>query len=118
MRWLELSVEADVEAVEAVSEILGRVADGTAIQPVRLIRDPDDELVAHGDPEAGFVVTAHLAEDPTAPAAVEATERALWHLQAFGLRPVGSLRVRSVEDTDWIDAWKEHYVAQRIGAAR
>ena len=33
MRWLELSVEADVEAVEAVSEILGRVATGTAVHP-------------------------------------------------------------------------------------
>ena len=32
--WLELSVEADVEAVEAVSEILGRVAPGgTSIEP-------------------------------------------------------------------------------------
>jgi ribosomal protein L11 methyltransferase len=32
--WLELSVEADVEAVEAVSEILGRVAPGgTSVEP-------------------------------------------------------------------------------------
>ena len=38
MRWLELSVEADVEAVEAVSEVLGRVATGTAVQPSRLLR--------------------------------------------------------------------------------
>ena len=50
-RWIELSVEADVEAVEAVSEILGRVAAGTAVQPTRLIRDPDDELSAREDPE-------------------------------------------------------------------
>ena len=46
MRWLELSVEVDIEAVEAVSEILGRIADGTAVQPTRLIRDPGDELAA------------------------------------------------------------------------
>lgn len=115
MRWLELSVEADVEAVEAVSEILGRVADGTAVHPNRLVRDPDDELAVHEDVGAGFVVTAHLAESTDAPAAIESTERALWHLQAFGLRPVGSLRVRAVDDADWADAWREHYVAQRIG---
>ncbi|HEX7196480.1 MAG TPA: 50S ribosomal protein L11 methyltransferase [Candidatus Limnocylindria bacterium] len=115
MRWLELSVEADVEAVEAVSEILGRIGDGTAVQPTRLIRDPDDELAAREDPTAPYVITAHLAEAPDAAARVEATERALWHLQAFGLRPVGPLRVRSVDDADWTDAWKEHYVAQRIG---
>ena len=115
MRWLELSVEADVEAVEAVSEILGRIGAGTAVQPTRLVRDPDDELAARGDPTAPYVITAHLAEAPDAADRVEATERALWHLQAFGLRPVGPLRVRAVDDSDWIDAWKQHYVAQRIG---
>ena len=115
MRWLELSVEADVEAVEAVSEILGRVAEGTAVQPTRLIRDPADELAAREDPTAPFVVTAHVADGPDARIAVDATERALWHLQAFGLRPVGALQVRSVDDADWTDAWKRHYVPQRIG---
>jgi ribosomal protein L11 methyltransferase len=115
MRWLELSVEADVEAVEAVSEIFGRVAAGTAVQPTRLIRDPADELAAREDLVAPFVVTAHVANGPDADAAVDATERALWHLQAFGLRPVGPLQVRAVDDADWTDAWKRHYVPQRIG---
>lgn len=115
MRWLELSIETDVEAVESVSEILGRVAEGTAVHPARLLRDPDDELVARPDPAAPFVVTAHLADDGASAAAIEATERALWHLQAFALRPVGALQVRSVDDADWNEAWKEHYVAQRIG---
>ena len=115
MRWLELSVEADVEAVEAVSEILGRVAGGTSVQPTRLIRDPNDELSAREDPAAPYVVMAHVAPGPQSDATVEATERALWHLQAFGLRPVGSLKVREVDDATWTDAWKQHYVEQRIG---
>lgn len=115
MRWLELSVEADVEAVEAVSEILGRVAAGTAVHPSALVRDPDDELVARADVDAPYVVTAHVADGPDAAAQVDATERALWHLQAFGLRPVGSLRVRAVDDADWTDAWKALYVPQRVG---
>ncbi|MGH2382548.1 MAG: 50S ribosomal protein L11 methyltransferase [Candidatus Limnocylindria bacterium] len=115
MRWLELSVEADVEAIEAVSEILGRIGGGTAVQPTRLLRDPGDELAAHEDPSAPYVITAHLADAPDAADRVDATERALWHLQAFGLRPVGPLRVRAVDDADWTEAWKEHYVVQRIG---
>jgi ribosomal protein L11 methyltransferase len=115
MRWLELSVEADVEAVEAVSEILGRVADGTVVQPTRLIRDPADELVAREDPTAPFVVSAHVREGPNVGDAVDSTERALWHLQAFGLRPVGPLRVRPVDDAEWTDAWKRHFRPQRIG---
>jgi ribosomal protein L11 methyltransferase len=115
MRWLELTVEADVEAVEAVSEVLGRVAAGSAVRPTRLIRDPGDELSAREDPSAPYEVTAHIPDDEAAAAAVDATERALWHLQAFGLRPVGELRVRSVEDTDWLERWKEGYAPQRIG---
>lgn len=115
MRWLELSVEAGVEAVEAVSEILGRVSAGTAVRPTRLLRDPADELAAREDPTAPFVITAHMAEAPDADARVEATERALWHLQAFGLGEVGALRIRTVEDVDWTEAWREHYVPQRIG---
>jgi ribosomal protein L11 methyltransferase len=115
MRWLELTVEADVEAVEAVSEVLGRVAAGTAVRPTRLIRDPGDELSAREDPTAPYEVTAHIPDDAAAPEALDATERALWHLQAFGLRPVGELRVRAVEDTDWLERWKEGYAPQRIG---
>ena len=115
MRWLELSVEADVEAIEAVSEVLGRVGGGTAVHPTRLIHDPTDELAARQDPEAPFVVKAHIADETGASAAIESTERALWHLQAFGLRPVGPLRVRTVDDAGWTDAWRAHYVPQRIG---
>jgi hypothetical protein len=40
MRWLELTVEADAEAVEAVSEILGRLGRGAAVRPPRLLRAP------------------------------------------------------------------------------
>ncbi len=115
MRWLELTVTCDNEAIEAVSEILGRVSQGSAVRPTKLIRDPADELSAREDPTAPYEITAHIPEDDGAPAAVEATERALWHLQAFGLRPVGELHVRTVDDADWTDAWKEGYVPQRIG---
>jgi ribosomal protein L11 methyltransferase len=115
VRWLELRVTCDNEAIEAVSEILGRVGQGSAVRPTRLIRDPADELSAREDPTAPYEITAHIPEDEAAPAAVEATERLLWHLQAFGLRPVGELQVRSVDDADWTDAWKAGYVPQRIG---
>jgi ribosomal protein L11 methyltransferase len=115
VRWVELSVEADAEAVEAVSEILGRVSAGTAVRPTRLVRDAGDELAVRMDPDAPFVVTAHLADGGAVASSVESTERALWHLQAFGLGRVGPLAVRAVDDVDWADTWREHYVAQRIG---
>jgi ribosomal protein L11 methyltransferase len=115
VRWLELTVTCDNEAIEAVSEIFGRLGRGSAVRPTRLIRDPHNELSAREDPTAPYQITVHVPEDEAAPVAVEATERALWHLQAVGLRPVGELRVRSVDDADWTDAWKAGYVPQRIG---
>ena len=115
MRWLELTVTCDNEAIEAVSEIFGRVGQGSAVRPTRLVRDPADELSAREDPTAPYEITVHIPEDEVAPAAIESTERALWHIQAFGLRPVGELKVRSVDDADWTDAWKAGYVPQRIG---
>ncbi len=115
MGWLELTVEADVEAVEAVSEIFGRLGHGAAVQPTRLIHDPDDESKAREDPMAPYIVTAHIPDDDAAADAIALTERALWHLQAFGLRPVGSLAVRPVAEVDWTEAWKAEYRPQRIG---
>src|SRR5437762_947883 len=114
-RWLELSVEAHVEAVEAVSEIFGRLGRGSAVRPTRLLTDPSDDLAAREDPGAPYLITAHVPEDDEAPAALETTKRALWHLQAFGLGPVGTLQVRLVVDSDWAEAWKAGYASQRIG---
>jgi ribosomal protein L11 methyltransferase len=112
--WLELSVTVDAEAVEPVSEILGRLGHGAAIRPTRLIHD-GDELSAREDLTAPYEVTSHLPDDDQAPARLDSTRRALWHLQAFGLRPIGELRVRPVADIDWTDAWRDGYEPQRVG---
>ncbi len=116
MRWLALSVEADVEAVEAVSEILGRLGRGSVIEPLRLVADATDEQALRADPAAGYRVTAYVPDDTDAPAAVDRTERALWHLQAFDLRPRSGLAVTSVDDADWATAWREGYEPIQIGA--
>lgn len=115
MRWLELTVEAHSEAVEAVSEIFGRLGRGAAVRPTKLLRDPRDELAVREDPSAPYLLTAHVPDDSDAPGAIESTERALWHLQAFGLGPIGKLRVARVDDTDWTEVWKQGYAPQRIG---
>ncbi|HUQ77808.1 MAG TPA: 50S ribosomal protein L11 methyltransferase [Patescibacteria group bacterium] len=114
--WLELSVEADIEAVEAVSEILNRVAPGgTSVEPAfELV---DEGLGARVDPARPSTVRAYLpARDPLAAerAAAEASE-ALGHLQAFGLRPIGALATRIVHEADWAEAWKAHFPVLRVG---
>jgi ribosomal protein L11 methyltransferase len=114
--WLELSVEADIEAVEAVSEILSRVASGgTSVEPAfELV---DEGLGARLDPTRPSIVRAYVpARDLTGAerAAAEASE-ALGHLQAFGLRPIGALTTRIVHESDWAEAWKAHFPVLRVG---
>jgi ribosomal protein L11 methyltransferase len=114
--WLELAAEADPEAVEAVCEILARAAPGgTSVEPAfELV---DEGLGARLDPTRPATVRAYLpARDRAAAerAAAEVAE-ALGHLQAFGLRPIGELRTRLVQEADWADAWKAHFPVMRVG---
>ena len=114
--WLELSVAADLEAVEAVSEILGRVAPvGTSVEPAfELV---EEGLGARVDPTRPAIIRAYLPGGDTvasARAVAEASE-ALGHLQAFGLRPIGELTTRIVHEADWAEAWKEHFPVLRVG---
>ena len=115
-RWLELSVEADPEAVEAISEILSRVAPGgVSVEPgFELV---EDGLGARIDPNRAATIRAYVpARDATAAArAVATVDEALGHLTAFGLRPIGELRTREVDEADWAESWKEHFHVLHLG---
>ena len=114
--WLELSVEADVEAVEAISEIFGRAAPGgTSVEPAFDL--VDEGLGARIDPTRPATVRAHVPARDRAAAdrAVAQVAEALGHLQAFGLRPIGELRTRLIHEADWADAWKAYFPVMRIG---
>jgi ribosomal protein L11 methyltransferase len=114
--WLELSVAADIEAVEAVAEILGRGAPaGTSVEPAFELTD--EGLGAQVDPTRPAIVRAYLPAADRAAAdrrAAEAAE-ALGHLQAFGLRPIGELTTRIIHEADWAEAWKAHFPVLRVG---
>ena len=114
--WLELAVTCDPEAVEAVSEILSRVAPGgVSVEPG--FRLTDEGLDAVVDPSQPATVRAYLpARDPRAVREAVATAgRALGHLQAFGLREIGELSTAVVHESDWATAWKRHVRVMRIG---
>ncbi len=114
--WLELAVEADLEAVEAVSEILGRVASGgTSVEPAFDL--VDEGLGARVDPTRPAVVRGYVpaADRAAAEAAATQVAEALGHLQAFDLRGIGDLRTRVVQEADWAEAWKAFFPVLRVG---
>ena len=103
--WLELSVAADIEAVEAVAEILGRGAPaGTSVEPTFELTD--EGLGAEVDPTKPAIVRAYLpaGDRPAADRRAAEAAEALGHLQAFGLRPIGELTTRIVHEADWAEA--------------
>jgi ribosomal protein L11 methyltransferase len=114
--WVELSVAADIEAVEAVSELLTRFAPGgTSVEPGFTLTH--EGLGAVVDPTKPAIVRAYLPGiDPAGvEVAVAAATAALGHLQAFGLRPIGELQTRLVHEDDWAEAWKSHFPVLRVG---
>jgi ribosomal protein L11 methyltransferase len=111
MDWLEISVETDNEAAEAVAELLNRfVQGGVAIEtPVDCF---EHELLAAPAPSI-VIVRAYLPLNDTAEAVRQRIEQGLWHLgQAY---PVAEPIVRTIAEEDWAEAWKRQYHRLRVG---
>lgn len=102
--------------MEAVSEILARVAPGgVSVEMPFLLAS--EGLAAVPDTSKPAMVRAYLPAIDAAAAErgiAEAKER-LGHLQAFGLRPIGDLEMRPVHEEDWAAAWKQHFPVLRVG---
>ena len=112
-------MEADTEAVEAVSEILSRVAPGgVSVEPA--YRTVGEGLAAELDPTRPAIVRAYVpappgTEDDAEQGVIGSVQEALWHLRAFGLREIGGLSTRFVAADDWAEAWRATFPVQRIG---
>jgi ribosomal protein L11 methyltransferase len=114
--WLELSIEVDQEAVEAVSEILSRAASG-GVSVEQPFTTEDEGLAASPILDAPVTIRAYLPaiDMRSAQAAIETVRERLGHLTAFELRPIGELQIREVHEEDWATAWKEHFPVMRLG---
>ena len=77
----------------------------------------DEGLAARLDARRPAVVRGYVsaANPAAARAAIEDVRRALGHLQAFELRPIGEVQTRVVHEEDWAEAWKQHFPVLRVG---
>lgn len=112
-RWYQLSVDVDAESVEAVSELFGRYGfnEGVAIdEPYVQDGDGDNMHVALEKP---FTIHTYVAAEDFRPEIVEELRQALYFLGQ--LRGVSDVRVTSLQEEDWANAWKEHFQVHKIG---
>lgn len=111
--WIELAVDVDSEAVEPVSELFARYGfnEGVAIDEPYVQDGDGDNLEI--DTSALFTIRTYVADSDFKPDVVEEIRQALWH---YGrIRSVGDLRVSTLKEEDWANAWKEHFQVHRIG---
>ncbi|MEP7200035.1 MAG: 50S ribosomal protein L11 methyltransferase [Chloroflexota bacterium] len=103
MNLIEVSVRADGEAAEAVSELFNRVGRGGAV-----IEERHD-----GEPHQ-VVVRTYLLCDDQIDANRRTVEESLWHLAQ--LYPIPPAAFRELKDDDWANAWKSFHPVQHVGA--
>jgi ribosomal protein L11 methyltransferase len=111
--WLELTTTVEPEAVESVSAAFAEYGNGVAIEQV--VESSRDGDIVNLPADAPVLVRTYLAlADPTTQERKAQLEKAVWALGK--LRQVSPLQVRTLRETDWANAWKEHFFVHRVGA--
>jgi ribosomal protein L11 methyltransferase len=110
-KWIELSMQVDGEAAEAVAEVLRRyVHQGIVIEQHYAA---DEGFPGDPPPEGPLTVRAYLPDDQAASGKQREIEKALYYLGR--LYPLPEPRFTLVEEEDWSEAWKAHYQPVRVG---
>jgi len=104
----------ETETAEAVSEVMSRYApNGVAIEQIaRDIRLGADEGAAV-QLEPIVAVRAYLSLEDDVETKRKQIEEALWHLAQIAPIPEPTFRI--VAESDWANAWKEHYQVVHLG---
>lgn len=109
-RWIEVSLTVNGELAEAIAEVLDRFAsNGVVVESGVTYNDEEDE----GTPVGPVKVYAYLPVDEYLEEKRQRLEESLWHLGQIQAIPQPAYR--TIEDEDWMAAWKKHYRPIPIG---
>jgi ribosomal protein L11 methyltransferase len=111
--WIELSLETTPELAEAISDALFPLVDGgVSLEQLNRTEGTADrwEDEAASGP---VIVRAYLEKNEQLEERRSKVEHALFYLNM--VRPVPPATFRDVAQSDWSEAWKEHYKPLRIG---
>ena len=111
MDWIDVSMEVDGEAAEAVADLFYRYGhQGVAIEQAGFpIEVWPDEI----PPADRLIVRAYFPANDQVEAAQQKLREAVWHMSQLYPLPEPSFRV--VKEEDWAEAWKAHYHPVRLG---
>ena len=108
--WLEVCLVVDGEMAKAASEVLSRYAlNGVVIESTQI--KPD--LQGEGKPGGPWRICAYLPVDADLEHKRHSLEEALWHLGV--IRPLPEPQYQFIQETDWSEAWKQHFQPVNIG---
>jgi len=112
MDWIEISLQTDGEAAEAIAELLQRYGhQGVSIEQMGIMPDSWDE--GEVPPPEQLLVRAYIPDDDRVTEAKAKLETALGHMSM--MYPMPKPVYRNVQETDWAEAWKAHYHPVRLG---
>jgi ribosomal protein L11 methyltransferase len=111
--WIEISVRADGEAAEAVSELFNRLNSRPDGQGGAVTEIGGFDPVGEAHRPIVNVRTYLPADLPDTPERRRQIEEGLWFLGR--IHPLGEPVVRRLAEEDWANAWKAHYHPLRIG---
>lgn len=120
MKWTEVLIKVDPQAVEAVTDILyGLGAQGVAIdEPVDLERLREDELywdyidekLLENDTEETKIMAYFSEEETNLPEKIAVISEKIKNLTEFGLSiGSGTVELSNVNQEDWESAWKQYF---------
>lgn len=113
MDWIEISVQADGEAAEAVSELFNRLNSRPDGQGGAVIEVGGFDPVGE-DHHPFVVVKTYLpVGEPESLDRQREIEEGLWHLSR--IYPLGDIAVQSLAEEDWANAWKASYHPLHVG---
>jgi ribosomal protein L11 methyltransferase len=108
--FTEISVATDGEAAEAVAEVLRPFAyqEGVVLEQLGDADNPDPLAV-----EPTVTVKIYVPQEDDTPSLRRRLEEILYHLNR--LYPIPPPSFQALAETDWANAWKEHYHPFRVG---
>ena len=120
MKWTEVLIKVDPQAVEAVTDILyGLGAQGVAIdEPVDVEKLREDELywdyidekLLENDTEETKIMAYFSEEETNLPEKIAVIREKIRNLTEFGLSiGSGTVELSNVNQEDWESAWKQYF---------